>query len=67
MPVCSILICDLKKNDSGEYSFRFVGNSQVIKWATENVTLKVEGKFEICTTEIKYCDSITAVIKIHCG
>lgn len=40
---CSILICDLKKGDSGEYSFRYVKDSE--KWATKpNVTLTVEGK-----------------------
>ncbi|XP_022619960.1 B-cell receptor CD22-like [Seriola dumerili] len=38
---CSILICDLKKRDRGEYSFRFVGKK---KWITKkNVSLNVEG------------------------
>ncbi|XP_074508726.1 B-cell receptor CD22 isoform X2 [Sebastes fasciatus] len=31
-PLCSILICDLKKTDSGNYSFRFEG---VPAWKTE--------------------------------
>uniref|UniRef100_A0A3B4Z0G7 B-cell receptor CD22 n=1 Tax=Seriola lalandi dorsalis TaxID=1841481 RepID=A0A3B4Z0G7_SERLL len=39
-PFCSILICDLKKSDSGEFSFRFEGNK---KWVTKkNVSLEVQ-------------------------
>ncbi|XP_037642070.1 B-cell receptor CD22 isoform X2 [Sebastes umbrosus] len=37
-PLCSILICNLKKTDSGDYSFRFQGR---VKWMTEKVTLTV--------------------------
>ncbi|XP_056237488.1 B-cell receptor CD22 isoform X2 [Seriola aureovittata] len=37
---CSILICELKKSDSGEYSFRFEGKK---KWITKkNVSLEVQ-------------------------
>ncbi|KAM4579837.1 B-cell receptor CD22 [Odontesthes bonariensis] len=39
----SILICDLNKSDSGNYSFRFEGNSQADKWVTNpavNLTIK---------------------------
>lgn len=40
--LCSILICNLNKTDSGNYSFRFVGS---VKWATEEeAILTVEGK-----------------------
>lgn len=43
---CSILICNLKKNDSGEYSFRFVGKTKEVVWVTKkNVTLKVQGTY----------------------
>lgn len=30
---CNILICDLTKNDTGEYMFRFVGQGK-LKWST---------------------------------
>ncbi len=43
-PQCSISICNLNKTDSGNYSFRYVGNS-VDKWVTENVRITVEGKY----------------------
>ncbi|XP_034385013.1 B-cell receptor CD22 [Cyclopterus lumpus] len=36
---CSILICDLKKTDNGDYSFRFVGK---VKWMTRPVRLEVK-------------------------
>ncbi|XP_035528337.1 B-cell receptor CD22 isoform X2 [Morone saxatilis] len=39
-PLCSILICDLNKTDSGNYSFRFAGIGRN-KWVTKNVTLTV--------------------------
>uniref|UniRef100_A0A8C4GEE8 B-cell receptor CD22 n=1 Tax=Dicentrarchus labrax TaxID=13489 RepID=A0A8C4GEE8_DICLA len=39
-PLCSILICDLKKTDSGLYSFRFAGKDKH-KWVTKNLTLTV--------------------------
>uniref|UniRef100_A0A3Q3JR54 B-cell receptor CD22 n=1 Tax=Monopterus albus TaxID=43700 RepID=A0A3Q3JR54_MONAL len=39
--LCSILICNLKKSDSGPYSFRYVGQGDR-KWITQkNVTLTV--------------------------
>lgn len=41
---CSILICNLNKTDSGNYSFRYVGNS-ANTWATEKVNLTVAGKY----------------------
>lgn len=40
--LCSISICNLNKNDSGEYLFRFYGKE---KWATKPVNLTVEGKY----------------------
>ncbi|PWA20676.1 hypothetical protein CCH79_00011570, partial [Gambusia affinis] len=38
--VCSILICDLKKTDSGQYMFRYV--QKTYKWSTENFNLTVQ-------------------------
>lgn len=40
--LCNISICNLNKNDSGEYLFRFYGKE---RWATERVNLTVEGKY----------------------
>ena len=41
-PLCSILICNLKKIDSGNYSLRYVGSD---KWFTrEEAILTVDGK-----------------------
>ncbi|XP_055359121.1 B-cell receptor CD22 isoform X2 [Betta splendens] len=34
-PQCSILICNLNKNDSGQYKFRFIGAD---KWSTKMTT-----------------------------
>lgn len=45
---CSILICDLKKTDSGDYVFRFLGSK---KWATEAVNLTVTGQYEDLNTK----------------
>ncbi|XP_053289611.1 B-cell receptor CD22 isoform X2 [Pleuronectes platessa] len=39
-PLCSILICDLRRNDSGKYSLRFVGQGKD-RWKSEEVTLNV--------------------------
>ncbi|KAK2809778.1 hypothetical protein Q5P01_000491 [Channa striata] len=39
-PLCNILICNLKKNDSGEYAFRYKGG-RVIGSTNPNVTLEV--------------------------
>ncbi|XP_053289583.1 B-cell receptor CD22 [Pleuronectes platessa] len=39
-PLCSVLICDLRRNDSGNYSLRFIGTGKWI-WVTEVVTLNV--------------------------
>ncbi|XP_068426551.1 B-cell receptor CD22 [Clinocottus analis] len=41
---CSILICNLKKNDNGDYAFRFVGKE---KWMTKPV-VKLEVKENLC-------------------
>lgn len=38
---CSILICNLKKADSGNYRFRFDGE---INWITEGIKLSVTGQ-----------------------
>ncbi|XP_034554404.1 B-cell receptor CD22 [Notolabrus celidotus] len=39
-PTCSVLICNLNKSDSGDYSFRYIGRDH--KWITKiNVTLTV--------------------------
>ncbi|XP_014842332.1 PREDICTED: B-cell receptor CD22-like isoform X2 [Poecilia mexicana] len=38
--VCNILICDLKKTDSGQYMFRYVLGT--FKWKTENFNLTVQ-------------------------
>lgn len=43
-PKCSILICNLNKTDSGNYSFRYVGSVSSEKWKTNVVNLTVEGK-----------------------
>uniref|UniRef100_A0A8C9YCJ4 B-cell receptor CD22 n=1 Tax=Sander lucioperca TaxID=283035 RepID=A0A8C9YCJ4_SANLU len=40
--LCSILICNLNKTDSGNYAFRFVGTKV---WKTEDANLKVIGKY----------------------
>ncbi|XP_072249885.1 B-cell receptor CD22 [Leuresthes tenuis] len=40
---CGILICDLNKSDSGNYSFRFEGTSNAYTWVTNpaaNLTIK---------------------------
>lgn len=41
-PKCSILICNLNKTDSGNYSFRYVGSVSSEKWKTNVVNLTVE-------------------------
>lgn len=38
---CGIRICNLKKGDSGNYSFRFEGK---IKWITKEIKLNVTGQ-----------------------
>ncbi|XP_053289627.1 sialoadhesin [Pleuronectes platessa] len=38
-PLCSILICDLRRSDSGKYSLTFEGRD---RWSSEEVTLNVE-------------------------
>lgn len=43
-PRCSILICDLQKEDSGEYFFRFNG---YFKWRTQNLQLTITGKWQV--------------------
>lgn len=40
--LCSISICDLNKTDSGNYSFRFLGED---KWVTKSVNLTVQGMY----------------------
>lgn len=47
--LCDISICNLNKNDSGEYLFRFYGKK---KWATKPVNLSVEGKYNNQKTKI---------------
>lgn len=48
---CSVLIHDLKKTDSGNYSFRFVGEGNY-KWVTQPFTsLIVAGKYKDQNTE----------------
>lgn len=43
---CNILICNLKKTDSGQYSFRYVGPNDN-KWSTQrNSILTVEGMYD---------------------
>ncbi|XP_053289632.1 sialic acid-binding Ig-like lectin 5 [Pleuronectes platessa] len=37
-PLCSILICDLRRSDSGNYSLTFEGRD---RWSSEEVTLNV--------------------------
>lgn len=45
----SILICDLKKTDSGDYKFRFIG---LDKWVTqEPAKLTVTGQYEDLNTK----------------
>ncbi|XP_075962786.1 B-cell receptor CD22 [Anarhichas minor] len=45
---CGILICDLKKTDNGNYSFRFVGK---VKWMTKQVRLEVKENLCLITFE----------------
>lgn len=50
--LCSILICNLNKTDSGNYSFRFVGKPETYKWITEPaVILTVSGEYKNLNTE----------------
>ncbi|XP_054477154.1 B-cell receptor CD22 [Anoplopoma fimbria] len=46
-PECSILICDLKIPDNGNYSFRFVGASNTRVWITKPA-VKLEVKENPC-------------------
>lgn len=53
--LCSVLICDLKTTDSGNYLFRFLGKD---KWATKpGVNLTVKGKNKDQNTE-RYFESV---------
>uniref|UniRef100_A0A3Q2QFJ8 B-cell receptor CD22 n=1 Tax=Fundulus heteroclitus TaxID=8078 RepID=A0A3Q2QFJ8_FUNHE len=54
--ICEILICDLRKEDTGQYKFRFISGNH--KWMTNSTNLTVQGKFngmenEICSENIQ--------------
>ncbi|XP_071326037.1 B-cell receptor CD22 isoform X2 [Trachinotus anak] len=67
-PLCSILICNLKKSDSGEYSFRFVGNSKTQTWMTKkNVILKVQENPCLLTFQKPPAVNESDTIKLTCS
>ncbi|XP_070767895.1 B-cell receptor CD22 [Enoplosus armatus] len=61
-PECGILICDLKKTDSGNYSVRYVRQSD--KWKTPDVNLTVTGQ-SLTHLNNKKSTSVTFTVNWH--
>lgn len=61
---CSISICNLKKTDNGNYSFRVVALRE--RWATNEVNLTVTGEYRNQNTD-RYFKKIQSNICRHWG